>query len=368
MLPSAFVRIDALPLTPNGKPDRQALPPPEGAANVHHAYEAPQGKIETMLTEIWSELLGLKCVSRHDNFFELGGHSLLAVRMISRIHAELGIDLALKILFESPSIVRLASQIERKGDIHGDSFNVLLPIQPKGNRSPLFCIHPAVGLSWSYFGLSKHLGPEQPIYGLQARGHNGKAPFAENIEDMASDYLSQIRSIQLKGPYYLLGWSFGGIVAHSIAILLQQQNEKVALLALIDSTLAYFHQRNQLNMNQLSTYVQLPRYSVNDYSDSGEELWEKVRGVVENNLKMAKKHSLMIYYGNVLFFRVTVPEEDQLLITPDMLKPYIVGAIDTRHIYCKHSDMDKPGPIAEIGHTLAKKLKQETFTYLKSRY
>ncbi|KAK9660912.1 hypothetical protein K7432_018218 [Basidiobolus ranarum] len=186
---------------------------------------------------------------------------------------------------------------------------------------------------------------------------------------MASDYLDQIRSIQPKGPYYLLGWSFGGSVAHSIAILLQQRNEKVALLALIDSTLSYSHQRNQLDMDQLSTYVKLPRYGVKDYSDSGEQLWKKVRGVVENNFKVAKKHSPRIYYGNVLFFRATVPEEeDQLLITPDMLKPYIVGVIDTRHIHCKHSDMDKPAPIADIGRTLAKRLEQESFTFLKSRY
>ncbi|KAK9731260.1 hypothetical protein K7432_018582 [Basidiobolus ranarum] len=181
---------------------------------------------------------------------------------------------------------------------------------------------------------------------------------------MASDYLDQIRSIQPKGPYYLLGWSFGGSVAHSIAILLQQQNEIVALLALIDSTLSYSHQ-----CNQLSRYVKLPRYSVNDHSDSGEQLWKKVRGVVENNFKVAKKHSPRIYYGNVLFFRATVPEEeDQLLITPDMLKPFIVGVIDTRHIHCKHSDMDKPAPIADIGRTLAKRLEPESLAYLKSRY
>ncbi|ORX94939.1 amino acid adenylation [Basidiobolus meristosporus CBS 931.73] len=359
MLPAAFVRLDALPLSPNGKLDRRALPVPGTEAFAHQTYEAPRGEAETALAEIWTELLGLERISRHDNFFELGGHSILAVRMISRIRTKLGVEIALRVLFESPSIEKLANQLHTEGTCQSGSFDVLLPIQLKGSLPPLYCIHPVVGLSWSYIGLSKHLSPEQPIYGLQARGLDGEAPLAETIEAMALDYLNQIRSVQPKGPYHLLGWSFGGSVAHSIATLLQQQNETVALLALMDSSLTYSHLDNQWDMDQVNTYIKLPHYSVDDTKDQSDFLWTKVRHIVENNCNIAKAYTPLVYYGNVLFFSATIPEDESCpLITPDMVKPYILGAIETYRIPCKHSDMDKPVPIGAIGRILARSLEQ----------
>ncbi|KAK9693390.1 hypothetical protein K7432_013934 [Basidiobolus ranarum] len=331
---------------------------------AHQEYEAPQGDIERGLAAIWKELLGLEHISRHDNFFELGGHSLLAVRMISHIRAKLGIEIDLRMFFEAPFIVNFANQIQMKDDAPSNPFDVWLPIQPKGNRPPLYCIHPVIGLSWSYIGLSKYLDSEQPVYGLQARGLDEQAPVGETIEAMALDYLDQIRSIQPKGPYHLLGWSFGGSIAHSIAISLQQQNETVALLALIDSPLAYAHLENQCNLEQVSTYVKLPRYSVDHYSEQGEQLWKKVRRVVENNLSVAKKHFPLVYYGNALFIRATVPEDEgHPLVAPDMLKPYVHGNIETHNINCKHSDMDNSAPIAAIGRILANKLNERDLSY-----
>ncbi|KAK9674918.1 hypothetical protein K7432_016790 [Basidiobolus ranarum] len=261
MLPTAFVRMDALPLTSSCKLNRRALPPPDIESFAHKAYEAPKGEIEIMLAKIWSDLLGLERVSRHDNFSELGGHSLLAVRMISHIRERLGKNVGLRVLLEAPSLVELAEMIQVKHDDESNQFDVLLPIQVNDNRPPLFCIHPVIGLSWSYISLSKHLGSKQPIYGLQARGFNDNEPLPETIEAMALDYLDQIRKIQPTGPYYLLGWSFGGSIAHCIAILLQQQNEIVALLALMDSPIDYTRLKKLPNMEQLINYLNIPGYS-----------------------------------------------------------------------------------------------------------
>ncbi|HST59931.1 MAG TPA: non-ribosomal peptide synthetase, partial [Longimicrobium sp.] len=111
MVPAAYVRLDALPLTPNGKIDRKALPAPEGDAYASREYEAPVGKFEVALAEIWAELLRVARVGRMDNFFDLGGHSLLALQVVSRVRQGMGVELALGIVFETPVLSALAERI-----------------------------------------------------------------------------------------------------------------------------------------------------------------------------------------------------------------------------------------------------------------
>ena len=113
MLPSAFVTLEAFPLTPNGKLDRKALPAPDGSAVITRPYEAPQGETETLIAEIWKELLHLDRVGRYDQFFELGGHSLLAVQLVARVRQILGVELALRELFAFPVLVDLAKPLSR---------------------------------------------------------------------------------------------------------------------------------------------------------------------------------------------------------------------------------------------------------------
>ncbi|UAW64946.2 non-ribosomal peptide synthase/polyketide synthase [Mycoavidus sp. HKI] len=358
MMPAAFVRLDALPLTPNGKLDRRALPAPDDEAFAHQAYEAPQGDIETALAAIWAELLGVERISRHDSFFALGGHSLLAMQMISHIRAKLGVEVALRALFGAPTIAGLAQCLLKPEGVQGDSFDVLFPIQPKGTRPPLFCVHSAAGLSWSYIGLSKHLDMDQPIYGLQARGLNGAGAPAETIDAMASDYIKQIRRIQPNGPYYLLGWSFGGHVAHNIATQLEQQGEKVALLAFLDSYPNCSQLVDEPAMDLENDYIDFfARYSDENTPNAGEYLWEKTRDAIKNNILLAKSFSPLIYCGDVLLFRATIPTDESIqLASPDLWKPYVLGNIEIYDIHCKHSDMDRPAPISEIGRILAQKL------------
>ena len=104
----------------------------------------------------------------------------------------------------------------------------------QGDRPPLFCVHPAGGLSWCYLGLTRIL-PDQPLYGLQARGLESAEPLPASLEEMARDYLDQIRRIQPTGPYHILGWSVGGAIAHTMAAMLQADGEEVALLAMLDA-------------------------------------------------------------------------------------------------------------------------------------
>ncbi|MCB0164083.1 MAG: amino acid adenylation domain-containing protein [Anaerolineae bacterium] len=113
MIPAAFVLLESLPINANGKVDRQALPAPDTTRpDLSEAYEAPEGEVELLLADIWQEVLRVEQIGRHDNFFELGGHSLLAVQIVSRLQQDYQIELALRFLFEYPTIAQLAPVVE----------------------------------------------------------------------------------------------------------------------------------------------------------------------------------------------------------------------------------------------------------------
>jgi amino acid adenylation domain-containing protein len=114
MLPSAYVSVDVLPLTPNGKVDRDALPEPEwGKENASAEFIAPRTEVERTIVDIWSSVLSVDDIGINDNFFGLGGHSLLAMQVISRLRDELGVTLSLRAIFDTPSVMELAGEVER---------------------------------------------------------------------------------------------------------------------------------------------------------------------------------------------------------------------------------------------------------------
>ncbi|RWA51015.1 hypothetical protein AU476_26370 [Cupriavidus sp. UYMSc13B] len=133
----AFVQLPALPLTANGKLDRRALPAPQDDAYARRAYEAPRGEIETVLAQLWAELLGLERVGRHDHFFELGGHSLLAVRLLSRA-SDFGLRFIATDLFQTPILKELASKTQ---SMQQSSSLGVISVQATGSQPPLFCSH-----------------------------------------------------------------------------------------------------------------------------------------------------------------------------------------------------------------------------------
>ena len=148
----------------------------------------------------------------------------------------MGVEVGIRSLFEAPTVEALNKRLDHGHSVLSD-FEVLLPIRSGGNKPPLFCIHDAGGFSWPYSKLMRAIPPGRPIYGLQARMLTQRAIHPRSIDDMAEDYLAVIRTVQPRGPYHLLGWSFGGLVAHAIATKLQALGEQVALLALLDSYL-----------------------------------------------------------------------------------------------------------------------------------
>src|SRR6266513_3205780 len=227
MIPSAFVRVDALPLTPSGKLDRQALPVPS-QTHQEHVSAAPRDDVELRLTEIWKKLLGVERVGVWDDFFDLGGHSLLAIRMFAEVENRFGMRVPLATLLKAPTVERLADVLRKGGD--PQPCRSLVAIQPGGSRPPLFCVHGHFGEVLFYRDLAGSLGPDQPLFGLQARGLTGE-PAHRTIQAMAAAYLEEIRAVQPQGPYFVGGYCFGAIVAFEMAQQLLAEGQDVALLA-----------------------------------------------------------------------------------------------------------------------------------------
>ena len=217
----------------NGKLDRKSLPMPEGSS-LAASYVAPGTPEQILLCHLAARLLGMERVGLADNFFHLGGHSLMATRLAAQIRAHLGRELPIHTIFAYPVFGELARQIGLVQDSTA-VFDVLLPIRITGSSPPLFCLHPGTGLCWSYSNLLQITAAEQPIYGIQARGFAGDRSLPETLDQIVEESLGKIRGVRGHGPYCLLGWSFGGIIAHLIATRLQSEGEQIERLFLFDS-------------------------------------------------------------------------------------------------------------------------------------
>jgi amino acid adenylation domain-containing protein len=232
MIPSVFMFIEDFPLTPNGKIDTKALPEP-GRAKGAKTYVAPRNTMEMLLVKLWEDILDIFPVGITDDFFESGGHSLLAVKLVSAINKKFNANLPLSVLFLSKTIESLASILHQ--DSAMPKYTPLVPLQPRGEKRPLFCVHAAGGNVFRFVRLTSDMGLERPIYGLQARGLESNEQPYSSIEEMASAYVKAIKCVQSEGPYILSGWSLGGTVAFEMAFILEKLGESVLAVIMIDA-------------------------------------------------------------------------------------------------------------------------------------
>ncbi|WP_044354630.1 thioesterase domain-containing protein, partial [Paenibacillus sp. E194] len=377
MVPSAIIGLDALPLTPNGKLDRKALPAPDIALDADGRN--PRTPHEEVLCDLFAEVLGLRRVGIDDSFFELGGHSLLAVRLISRIREALGRELSIAVLFEAPTVSGLAERMELDRDSGNSALQVLLPLRTHGEEIPLFCVHPAGGLSWCYAGLMKHLGVNYPIYGLQARGIAQAEELPQTLDEMTADYIRHIRMIQPQGPYRLLGWSLGGNVAHAMAVQLQEEGEEVAFLAMLDAYPSHYlpirgepdeeealtallalggYDRDSIGDEPLTiaSAIRILRSDSSALATLDEATIMNLKVTYENSVRLLGAYVPRRYDGDLLFFRSTIIPDWFDPIEPEMWIPYVGGRIERHDIACRHKDLCQPGPLTEIGASILQKL------------
>ncbi|MCO5195725.1 MAG: condensation domain-containing protein [Anaerolineae bacterium] len=206
--------------------------PDTAQVSVLHPYIAPHTDLERNLARVWQDVLGIERVGIDDNFFELGGHSLSALRLFTQIREEFDVHLPLATLFEATTVAQLARLISENSD--NDQWSSLVPIQPLGDKTPLFCIHGLTGDVLWFRLLGELLAPHQPFYGVRARGLDGVSEPFDDMAAMAAFYIDEIKRVQPEGPYFLGGASLGGTVALEMAHQLAERGETVALLVMFD--------------------------------------------------------------------------------------------------------------------------------------
>ncbi|MBD2281593.1 thioesterase domain-containing protein, partial [Aphanizomenon flos-aquae] len=380
MLPSVFVTLDTIPLTPNGKIDKKALPIPDGMAQ-ETTYIAPRTTIELQLTQIWSSVINITPVGVQDNFFELGGHSLLAVSLMSQIQKHFQVNLPLATLFQSPTIEQLAHLLN--SSTNSLLRSALVPIKSNGNQPPLFCIHPGGGNVLCYQHLASYLSSEQPFYGLQSVGLNPQNEPHTSIEQMATYYIQELQTIQPHGPYFLSGWSSGGLVAFEMAQQLSRQGEQIALLALLDSYSSMTAQAQEPK-DDLAQLVELVVELLKEDSDLYlEQMREfsyeeqliyvieqaKQKNLIPDDFDLAEAHSFLkvnklndqaadnyqaqYYPGSIVLFQASETDASFKSTWNEL-----VEHIETYVVPGNHQNMVKPPHVQTLAQKLQKSLEQ----------
>ncbi|MFF3485351.1 type I polyketide synthase [Streptomyces sp. NPDC002701] len=380
----------AAPAAPATAPADTALAPRPRLTTEH---VPPRSAREQAVTRLWEETLGIGGIGVHDNFFDLGGDSMRAVLLAGRLRQAGVLDIPAADLLAAPSVAGIlaASDEQDRGPEQAAStaLGPLLPLRAEGTATPLFCVHPGAGVSWRYTGLLPHLGGDQPVYGIQAAGLDGTRPPAPDAAAMVGTYLDLLREVQPHGPYRLLGWSYGGFVAHAMACALQESGERVELLAMLDAPQPHgtAHDADAAERQVaalLSRVAGLPvepgaapldadtvleRIDARVTADPAASPVTRaeaaaIAAVMRNNLRIAPQFAPGVYHGDVLFFSAAQEEPTgfpvDLAVQPgkaDSWRPHVDGTLHDHQVPCGHYEMTEPEPIARIGEAVAKALR-----------
>lgn len=235
MVPGSVVWLESLPRLPNGKLDRRGLPSQRDArSEVPASYIPPSGATELRLAELWEEALGIAPIGAEDDFVRLGGDSLTALGLVARMRKEFGHAFPIMALYRGATIAELASQVGKvfRQESAGETSVHLMAVQ---DRSLAYCLPPVGGAAFCYSQLAARLSDTVQLVGLQTPGLDAPSAPLETIEHLAEVYLDEIRAVQATGPYWLLGYSMGGVLALEVSLRLQEVGEQVAFLGMIDS-------------------------------------------------------------------------------------------------------------------------------------
>jgi thioesterase domain-containing protein len=362
-------------LTANGKVNRNSLPIPE-SWGISARYIAPDTPEEILLCELVATLLGVQRVGLADNFFHLGGNSLMASRLAIMVRECLGRDVSVVTVFEHPVLGALARQIGLVTQT-ATAFDVLLPIRTGGSLPPLFCLHPGTGLCWPYTNLLRVTPDDQPIYAIQARGFAGDVPLPQSLDEIVNESLEEIRAIAPSGPYHLLGWSFGGIIAHMIATRLQSRGHEVARLLLFDSyppnNLDQLPHTIESSWREiaLGTNLVIPAGMLSDTLNAATVLTlareqshilgtfplaqlHHLAVVLANNSILVPTAKLATFVGDITLFvaRQTTAGLDRSDIGADAWNAFCRGSVRTVSVDAEHHQMLSPSALQQVIATL----------------
>jgi amino acid adenylation domain-containing protein len=395
MVPRLMVALDQLPLTANGKTDRKALSAREGLIKTDRGQNKEgYTRYQKMIAGIFAEALRLEEVDKEDDFFELGGNSLMAIKVMRLLEEHTAVRLPISVLFQAPTSEKLAHYIQMNNK--ESSWTSLVPIKPEGNKPPLYIVHGSGLTVFVFNALARGMDPEQPVYGLQARGLNGEDPF-DNIPDIAAHYISEITTQNPSGPYCLAGYSFGGIVAFEMAKQLQAAGKEVSRLIIFDTNAAYnadyfLSRSKRLQRKCLKQFSKMVfigkslrkypqetiRYQYRFFSGLLPRLLEKVglrskrqeeeeeqlsiyaRKINEKHYQAADKYRFTPYNGTVDLFRVS--KRLYFLQDPEYLgwKPFALKGVSVHEIPGDHKTFLLPPNEQELAAKLKAVLNEPT--------
>lgn len=352
MLPSYFMFLAKLPLTSNNKTDVRALPAP---TSEHQAVDTPRvpprTELEMQLAVLWQQVLGVSQIGIHDNFFELGGHSLKAAQLFADLELVFGKRLPLNELYRAPTIASMAALLS---DMNWrPNWSSLVALRPAGSAPPLFMVPGVGGNVLMFADFVKHVGADQPVYGLQARGLNGiDEPFT-SISKAAAYYVEEIRTVRPRGPYVLVGVCTGGVIAYEMAQQLVQADERV-ILVLVDTWHPSSHRTTKampwavaLVFSRMVTYLEMfknapisqwPRIALEKLRSLRSFVISTVKGAPQNSTISTERVTASTYYALSKYDVRTLPI--RLLNVVASQWPFEDGEVDTRAVW---TELSGPG-------------------------
>ncbi|WP_067903435.1 non-ribosomal peptide synthetase [Nocardia vaccinii] len=275
---------------------------------------------------------------------------------------------------ESPDARAIAAQYAPRtepGPSGGLGLDVVLPIRLGGAKPALFCIHPSSGISWTYLGFAESLAPDRPIYGLQAPDLGGREPSPRSIEEFAERYVREIRALQPHGPYHLLGWSFGGLIAHAIAARLERDGDPVGVVALLDADSADIDGDSIERLDagafvhEFGSVFGIENVPASATAQDAADLIRDRLGGVElvdaaTLERMAASYNAAartrsgyrrpVFHGDIVYFSATAGTSE--IFGPDGWRPYVTGEITTHEVDAAHDDMTAPHVLPIIARVL----------------
>lgn len=241
-IPTRWVTLDELPRLPNGKTDRRALPAPEVLQGDHPkatpaaAASADQhGEVRRTVRDLWEELLPVGTVGVDEDFFALGGDSLLAAQMLVMLEHRTGVNVPMGEIVHARTVRDLAEVVVRIGAERGIPSTVACVQRGDlSSRPRMWFVHDLQGSAYRVRHVAAAMGEDQPVWSFESPLLAGEPNPHRSLDTFAARYLSDLREVQPEGPYWLGGYSFGGVCAYEMARQLVREGEEVAFVAVVD--------------------------------------------------------------------------------------------------------------------------------------
>jgi thioesterase domain-containing protein/acyl carrier protein len=350
MQPWRFYRTGIIPRLPNSKLNAGALREMDLASQREEAdtHAGPAAinlleddHVEVLVAHIWRDVLGLRLSAATDDFFDLGGDSLGAITMTAKLEKVLGRELPITLINKAPTFAAFCRVLR---DNERATYSPLVTLKPGHGLPPVFFVHGVGGSVMELFGLARKVAWPGPVIGIQARGLDGNDTPTKTVEAMTDEYLTAVKSRQPEGPYFLCGYSFGGLVAFELARRLRDQGDEVAFVGLF-ATLPPRHRFLRLwawtaylyrsLAQRVVSYKKLPLHLDTSHAPAG--ALEELRAVAISALSASAAYRPGLYAGEITLFE---PGHRDLGL-PSSAKPWhqYAGALRRVCLHGRHDDM-----------------------------